>query len=449
MATAAALTGPPGLGLRTFRALARDELAFFVDIPRRYGDLARFRLGPYVWYVVNDPTLVEDVLVHDAAGYTKGLALQRARLLLGDGLITSEDPLHARQRRLAAPAFSPRRIAGYGATMTAAATAAGDRWDDGATVDVARDMTRLTLEIVMTALFGADVDAATSDRVGRSLTDVLEAFDLLVTNPLGPVVQHVPTRRVRRFRAARAELDAFIARVAAARRHDAATRDDLLSAYLTARDGAPGDDGGMSDALLRDELMTLILAGHETTTNWLTWTWLALAENRAVEARVHEELARELGDGPVTVEDLPRLRYSAAMLEEALRLYPPVWGIGRRARDDRVLGGHHVPAGSIVTLCQYTVQRDPRWWPDAERFEPERWLGSRDPSRPRGAFFPFADGPRSCLGARFARTEALLALATLARRFRLRRATSGPVAFDAKITLRPRGGLPMRVEARG
>ncbi len=437
--------GPRGLGLREVRAMRRDPLAWFTGLRERYGGLAALRLGPVRYLGVNDPELIRQVLVDDARGYKKGLVLERTRAVLGEGLLTSEGELHRRHARLAAPAFGPRRVAGYHAAMRELADETSAGWRDGQVLDVNVEMTRLTLRIVVRTLFGSGLDPAEADRVGRSLTALLEHFEWLVTHPLGPLRLRIPTPRIRSFRAARASIHDTVAQLVAERTAAGTDGDDLLSALLAARD----EDGrGIDAVLLRDEVVTLLLAGHETTANWLTFCWLALAEHPAVEARVHAELDDVLGAAPVQPGDLERLPYLRAVLEETLRLYPPAWGVGRRALERRSLGGFDVPERAVLGLSQFAVHRDARFWPAPERFDPERWLAPSAERVPRGAFFPFGDGPRRCIGEHFARAEAGIVMATLARTWSLDRVSHEPVELEAKVTLRPRGGLRMRVAAR-
>ena len=437
--------GPRGLGLREVRAMKRDPLAWFAGLRERYGGLAALRLGPVQYLGVNDPELIRQVLVDDARGYKKGLVLERTRAVLGEGLLTSEGELHRRHARLAAPAFGPRRVAGYHAAMRELAEQTSATWRDGQVLDVNVEMTRLTLRIVVRTLFGSGLDSAEADRVGHSLTALLEHFEWLVTHPLGPLRLRIPTPRIRSFRAARASIHDTVAHLVAERSAAGTDGDDLLSALLAARD----DDGrGIDDVLLRDEVVTLLLAGHETTANWLTFCWLALAEHPAVEARVHAELDDVLGAAPVQPGDLERLPYLRAVLEETLRLYPPAWGVGRRALERRTLGGFDVPARAVLGLSQFAVHRDARFWPAPERFDPERWLSPSAERVPRGAFFPFGDGPRRCIGEHFARAEAGIVMATLARAWSLDRVSHEPVELEAKVTLRPRGGLRVRIARR-
>ena len=432
------LPGPGGIGLGTLRAIGRDPIGFYSSLPRRYGDLVRFRLGPYTWIVVNDPALIERVLVDDAPGYTKGVATQRLRLALGDGLLTSEDPLHARQRRLTAPGFAPRRLDAYASAMTRIARETVSAWRDGGVVDAAREMSGLTLRVVVATLFGSGLDAATTNRVVAALTETLEAFDALVWHPAGPLLARLPTRRRRRFVAARAELDAVVGSLIEARRRSG-PGEDLLSELVAVRD----DEGGIASTLLRDEVMTLVLAGHETTANWLSFALYAIASDGTLAARARSELDAVLGGREPGPADASRLPFLRSLLEETLRLYPPAWGIGRRAASDRELGGYRIAKGSVISISQIVVHRDERWWPDPLRFDPERFSSGTRPRR--GAYFPFADGPRKCIAEGFARLEGLLVLATILQRVRVETVSDAGVALDPKVTLRPRGGLPLRI----
>ena len=446
-AHAAALPEPPGphpaLSLLRFPLFRRDPLAVFRRMAARHGDVSTFRLGPRRFYLLNHPDLVRDVLVTHHRTFIKSYALQRARVLLGTGLLTSEGELHLRQRRLAQPAFHRERIAAMGQAMASAASAAAGRWRAGMEVDAAREMNRLTLAIAGTTLLGADVEGE-ADEIGRALTDALGLFDRL-HNPFAPLLERLPVPATRRMRAARARLDATIHRIIAERRASGEDRDDLLGMLLAARD-EQGDGGGMTDAQLRDELLTLFLAGHETTANALGWTWHLLARNPEAEARLHEELRTVLGGRVPTADDVPRLPFTRAVLAEAMRIWPPAWTIGREPLEDYGAGGYRVRAGSIVLLSPFLVHRDPRWWDAPEAFRPERWMEDGfEATLPRFAYFPFGGGPRKCIGEGFAWMESVLVLATLASRWRLRHTADARVAPEPRITLRPTG-LRMRVE---
>ena len=445
----ATLSTAPGPALRypfaNWLSLRRNPLEFLEGLARDYGDVSRFRLGPVFVYLVNDPELIRTVLVTRADAYHKGRALERAKRLLGEGLLTSEESVHLRQRRLMQPAFHRERISGYGETMVRYAERATERWKAGETIDVHREMVGLTLAIVGKTLFDADVEGE-ADEIGGALTEVMELFQRLLMVPFGELLEKLPLPSTRRFERARGRLDATIGRLIAERRRNPRDRTDLLTLLILAQD-TEGDGGGMSDAQLRDEAMTIFLAGHETTANALTWTWHLLSQNPEVEARLHEELDRVLGERAPGVSDLPRLRYTEMVLSEAMRLYPPAWIVGRRAVVDHELGGYRIPAGSILLLSQWITHRDPRFFPDPLRFDPMRFTPEANAARPKFAYFPFGGGPRVCIGEGFAWMEGVLLLATIARRWRFSRADSA-VTPAALITLRPKGGLPMRIDRR-
>jgi cytochrome P450 len=438
--------GPPRpYPFANWLALQRNPLEFLEKVAR-YGDVARFRLGPVFVYLVNDPELIRSVLVTRADAYHKGRALERARRLLGQGLLTSEDAVHLRQRRLMQPAFHRDRIAGYGGTMMRYAARSADRWKAGERIDVHREMVGLTLAIVGKTLFDADVEEE-ADEIGKALTEALELFQRLLMVPYGEFLEKLPIPSTLRFRSARGRLDATIARLIAERRRNPKDRTDLLTLLLLAQD-TEGDGGGMTDTQLRDEAMTIFLAGHETTANALTWTWHLLAQNPEAEVRLHEELDRVLDGRDPGVADLPRLRYTEMVLSESMRLFPPAWILGRRAIVDHDLGGYRIPAGSIVLLSQWITHRDARFFPDPLRFDPQRFTPEAQASRRKFSYFPFGGGPRVCIGEGFAWMEGVLVLATIARRWRFLPVDGIPVMPAAMITLRPKSGLPMRIEPR-
>ncbi|HEX7241231.1 MAG TPA: cytochrome P450 [Longimicrobiaceae bacterium] len=432
----------PGGHLLAFR---RDALGMLERTARDHGDVASLRFGPRHVTLVSHPELVREVLVARHRSFVKSYALQRARVLLGEGLLTSEEPLHLRQRRLAQPAFHRERIAAYAAAMTAHAERTADRWRDGAEVDVAREMMRLTLEIAGKTLFGADVGGE-ADEISAALDGAMALYRRL-TNPLGPLLDRLPTPATLRMRRARARLDATIYRMIAERRRDGGDRGDLLSMLLLAQDDE-GDGGGMTDLQLRDEALTAFLAGHETTGNALAWTWHLLGHHPEAEAALHAELDAVLGGRLPTVDDLPALPRTRAVLAESMRLFPPAYALGREPREDVELGGFRAPRGSIVLMSQWVVHRDPRWWDDPLRFDPGRWTPEAEAALPRFAYFPFGGGPRKCIGEGFAWTEGILVLATLARRWRARPVPGHRVETDPMITLRQRNGIRVRLERR-
>ncbi len=415
--------------------LQRDPLAFFLRAQAAHGDVVRFSFGRETVYLLSHPDLVRDVLLTQAQRFHKGLGLERARLLLGEGLLTSEEGLHLRQRRLIQPAFHRGRIATYATAMVDAALATAERWAEGTELDVTKEMARLTLRAVAKTLFDADVEGAAAD-IGQALTDTLGLFGAL-SLPFGNLILLLPLPAVRRFRRGRARLDAEVKRIITERSAEGEDRGDLLSMLLAARD----EDGQpMSDAQLRDEAMTLFLAGHETTANGLAWAFHLLAENPGVEGALHQELQAVLGGRRPGPEDVSRLPVTTAVFSEALRLYPPAYVLGRRATEPVTLSdGTHVPEGALVVLSPYVVHRDPRWFPEPLRMDPERWTAEAKASRHRFAYFPFGAGTRSCVGEAFAWMEGTLMLAVLASRWSLRAVTGQEVRTEPRITLRPRG----------
>jgi cytochrome P450 len=426
--------------------MRRDPLGFLTRAAREYGDVARFRMGPIDLHLINRPDWIRDVLVTNAASFHKGRGLERAKRLLGQGLLTSEDPVHLRQRRMIQPAFHHQRISSYGAAMVELADRLAGRWAAGETRDVAHEMTRLTLAIVGRTLFDADVETE-ADEIGAALTAAMQLFGRSIALPYFEILDRLPLPSNRRFDRARARIDATIARLISERRRSPGRGSDLLSLLVEASD-TEGDGSRMSDAQVRDEAITIFLAGHETTANALAWTWYLLSQNPEAEARLHAELDAVLGDRAPAVEDLPRLRYAESVLAESMRLYPPAWILGRRVLTPYAVGGFDIPAGSIVVVCQWVTHRDARYFPDPERFDPERWRPEIRDARPKFSYFPFGGGPRVCIGEGFAWMEGVLVLATIARRWRPRLAAGQKIVPAPSITLRPRHGIRMVLEPR-
>jgi cytochrome P450 len=442
-------TYPPGPKRRllggNFIAFRRAALDFLQRLARDYGDIVYFRMGPQDVFFLNHPDYVKDVLVTHHQNFIKGRALQRAKRLLGEGLLTSEGDFHRRQRRLAQPAFHRPRIAAYANVMTDFGARTGGRWRDGETLDISHEMMRLTLAIVGKTLFDADVEDEAQE-IGQALTDVMNLFDVLLL-PFSEYLDKLPLPQTRRFQRARDRLDATIYRMIEERRRRPQDRGDLLSMLLLAQD-EEGETGQMTDEQVRDEALTIFLAGHETTSNALTWTWYLLSQHPEVETRLHEEIDAVLGSRLPGVDDVPRLRYTEMVLAESMRLYPPAWAIGRLAINDYEVGGYRVPAGSLVLLSQYVMHRDSRYYPDPTRFDPERWTPLARESRPQYAYFPFGGGTRRCIGEGFAWMEGILLIATLARHWRLRLVPDHPVELQPVITLRPKHGMRMTVSRR-
>jgi cytochrome P450 len=440
---------PPGprrnIPLAGLLAYRKGPLPFFQNLAARYGDISYFRLGPQGAFFLNHPDYVRDVLVTNNQNFMKGLALQRAKRLLGEGLLTSEGEFHRRQKRLAQPAFHRARIASYAGAMTDYALQACAPWRDGDTVDMSEEMMRLTLAIVGRTLFDADV-VSDAQEVGEAMTVVMDLFNTIAI-PFFEVLQKFPLPQFRRFDKARAKLDAIIFRLIEERRRSGEDRGDLLSMLLLAQD-TEGDGGAMTDAQLRDEVMTIFLAGHETTANALTWTWYLLSQNPEAEAKLHAELDRLLAGRLPNFEDVAQLKYTEMVLTESMRLFPPAWALGRIALDDFEIAGYVIPKKSIVLMSQFVMHHDPRYFADPMKFDPERWIPEAREARPQFSYFPFGGGPRRCIGEGFAWMEGILLLATIAQKWRMRLVPNHPVALKPVITLRPKHGMRMTVGKR-
>jgi cytochrome P450 len=427
--------------------MRRDPLGLLTDVAREYGDAARLRIGAATIFVFSHPDLVREVLVTRNRSFIKTRVMRRTRRLLGEGLLTSEDDVHLRQRRLAQPAFHRDRIAGYARTMVDDAERLAVGWRDGQELDIHREMMRLTLHIAGKTLFGAEVGAAQAAEIGEALDAALRLFRRALV-PFADLIDRLPLPSNRRFFRSRDRLDGMIYRMILQRRASAEDTGDLLSMLILARD-AEADGGTMSDEQVRDEAVTLLLAGHETTANALAWTWYLLARHPAAEEALHAEVDSVLGGRLPTADDLPRLPYTRAVLAESMRLFPPAWVISREAVEDLEIGGVAVPRGTMIFLSEWVIHRDPRFWDEPERFLPERWLDGLAERLPRFAYFPFGGGTRKCIGEAFAWTEGMLVLATLSRRWRLRLLPGQRVEPLPLITLRPRHGIGVRVEGRG
>ena len=452
MATTTLPPGPPAHPLLGhLPGYQRDPLGFITRVAREHGDIVplrfgiQMRVGPMRGGVlISHPDYIEQVLVTENQKYIKPIFIRGLAPLTGNGLLNSEGDFWLRQRRLIQPAFHRKRIATYAATMTDYAERRLATWRDGETRDIHHEMMALTLEIVAKTLFGAEVSDAV-DEVGAALEVALEGLEAKYQSLMLFVPHAVPTPGHRRITAAVRRLDAIVYQIIDARRAEGATGDDLLSTLLRAQ----AEDGSrMTDQQLRDEVMTLFLAGHETTALALSWTWLLLAQRPEAEARLHAELAAALDGRAPAPDDMARLPYTEAVINESLRLYPPAWIISREARVDTEIGGYPIHAGQSVSMSQWVTHRDPRYFERPDDFVPERWLDGLAKRLPRFAYFPFGGGPRLCVGGAFATMEATLLLATIAQRYHLRLALDQPVVPSPAVTLRPRHGLRMTLTSR-
>lgn len=436
--------GPKGRWLIGVTPLTSgDRLKAMTDWAREYGDIYHCRFLGYHVYFLNRPEYIEQVLVTHQRKFMKGRALQANRELFGNGLLTSEGDFWQRQRKLSQPAFHRARIQGYAKTMVECTQSAIEGWSAGDERDIHQDMMALTLDIAARTLFSVEIG-----EMGARIRDALEELLEVSARPeriLKPL-RMVSWRSEGKYRRAIAELDKIVYGIIAERRASGRDTGDLLSMLLAARD----DEGnGMSDQQLRDELLTLLLAGHETTALALSWTWSLLAKHPDVERLLHQEVDSALAGAAPRVEDLPRLPYAEKVVKEALRLYPPAYVILRLALEPVEIAGYALPAGSSVGMSPWVVHHDARYFPEPEKFAPERWTESFAQKLPRFAYFPFGGGPRICIGAQFAMMEAVLVLATIASRYRLRVAAEQKVELFPSITLRPKNGIRATVETRG
>jgi len=419
---------------------------------RRYGRAAHYRILFRDVVLFNDPADIREVLIDKAASFGKDRTQKRMKILLGEGLITSDGERHKRGRRIAAPAFHRQRIQRYATQIVDLADAVSRAWQPGQPIDIAAEMMRLALQITARTLFDTEVTAEIQV-INDQVNIVMDLYNYLIAMPRAELLLDSPLPAMRRFRHAKARLDEVVDLMIERRRSETSSeggleeRGDLLSMLLAARDDQAENDQAEGNGLslsadeARDQVLTLFLAGYETVANLLAWTWFLLGQNPLAEERLHDELELVLaGRGP-TLEDMPRLEYTAMVLAESMRLYPPAWAMGREVLEDVSIGPYRLPKGAMVFFSQYIVQRDPRWFPHPERFAPERFTAEAKAARPRFAYFPFGGGGRQCIGESFAWMEATLALATIAQRWRLALVPGQNIEPQPKITLRPQNGI--------
>jgi len=440
-----ALPGPKGGYLfGSVAAFRRDQLAFYASCAREYGDVVQTRMGPYRILLIYHPDAIEELLVTRSRDFIKSPGVQLLRPLLGDGLLLSEGDTWLRQRRLVQPAFHRQRVAGYGDVMTAFAERHVATWKDGYVIEAHAEMMALTQAIVGKTLFDADV-SGDAHEAGQAAKVLAEDFGARMAS-FRLMPYWLPTPRNFRWRRAVRRLDAIVHRIIAARRSSPEDRGDLLSMLMQAQDA---DDGSrMTARQVRDEVMTIFLAGHETTAVALSWTWYLLAQHPDADARLADELRHVLGGRAPSVADLPRLRYAGMAVTESMRLYPPAYGIGRQATRATEIAGQVIAPGDIFIAPTWVVHRDRRWFEEPEAFRPERWAGDLAQRLPRFAYFPFGGWPRQCIGNSFAQMEAVLLLATIAQRFRLSLVPGQRITPTPYITLRPEPGIRMLLARR-
>ena len=445
-ARAARPPGPKGTPIMgVMREFNRDQLGFIEHCAQKYGDVVwmRFLYVPAIF--LYHPDDVEYVLVTNSRNFIKSMSLRSNffQRLVGNGLLTSQGDEWKRQRRLSQPAFHRERVASYGNTMVDYTKRLAYKWREGETRDIHRDMMRLTLEIVVQCLFSADVSHDV-DEVGATLKELVKPFASQAT--LKWILNNrLPTPAHLRFHALARKIDNVVYRIISERRATGKDAGDLLSMLLATRD----EDGSqMNDRQLRDEVMTLFLAGHETTALTLAWSWYLLGTHPEAEGKFHAELDEVLGDRAPNAADLPRLKFTEQIARESMRLYPPAYGLGREAIDDCEIGGYRVPAGTQVFMFQWAAQRDPRFYDEPLLFRPERWTEDFIEQLPKYAYFPFGGGPRACIGVSFAMMEIILVLATIGQKFRLEIDRDHPVSIYPAMSLRPKDGIKVIVKNR-
>jgi cytochrome P450 len=440
--------GPPGYPLiGVLPQLRSDPIRTFVDAADRYGDLVYLKAGPYHGFLLSDPADIKHVLQDNARNYHKSPLFDRLRDVVGNGLLTSEDSLWLRQRRLAQPAFHRQRLIGMADAMVACIGEMLERWDGiatrGQTIDVVAEMMTLTQAVIVRTMFSTDLGPAaaivnrTWPIINRRIGETFWATKLETTLPLSAN---------RRFWRALSELDTVVYRIIAERRRTDRDELDLLSMLLSARDEETG--GGMTDRQLRDEVLTMLLAGHETTSLALSWTYYLLAQHPDIERSIADEVDRVIGGGAPGFAHLERLACTRRVIQESLRLYPPGWGFSRQALGDDEIGGYRIPSGSLVYLIPFVVHRRPKLWPNPDRFDPDRFSPEAESARPRFAYIPFGGGPRGCIGSQFAMMEAQLIVAAIAQRYRIQLVPGQNIRPEPLITLHPAPGIRATLEKR-
>jgi cytochrome P450 len=473
-----------------------SPILLFEHLLKTYGNIAHYKFMGTPIVFINDPDYIREILINQASSFVKERTVRRMKILIGEGLITSDDPIHKRQRRIAAPAFHRQRIAAYGDQIVACAATQRETWCPGQQIDIAAASMQLSLEIVARTLF----DTAVTDDI-RSINDevntIMGLYNFIVAFPKIESFLHLPIPRITKFRRAKARLDAIVDRLIREHREAAARgepdKGDLLSMLLSSRDEEDTQHTGMSDEQVRDEVLTIFLAGYETVANGLTWTWYLLSQNPAVEAKLHAELDAVLApssnpssrpeaasfasavEGPAsppprdksacpgtsdtgsqtitqhrlpTLADYPALRYTEQVFAESMRLYPPAWAMGRMSTKPVHLGPYRIPPGAHFFFSQYIMGRDPQYFPDPLRFDPDRFSPENKAARPKFSYFPFGGGNRQCIGESFAWMEGVFSIATIAQRWRMTYLGAAPPEVQAKITLRPKDPLMMQLKLR-
>jgi len=440
---------------KLLRQFMRNPIKTLMETAKTFGDISHFKFGKQHIYLLSNPQYIEDVLIKDHDCFIKSRGLQLSKRLLGEGLLTSEGEFHDRQRRIIQPAFHPNRIKAYGDIMTRFAERMCLRWKDGESLDIHKEMMRITSAIISKTVLGSDIDLE-GDTVNDALLTCMKHLNRLQM-PFGELIEKIPILpSTKGFQVARNELDSIVFKMIKehkdAQKRNLVSINDLLYTLIDAQDSEAGSVK-MPDSQLRDEVMTVFLAGHETTANALTWTFYLLSQYPAVEQRLYDELCLVLlqADGGMripTVDDIPSLEFTEKVLRESMRLYPPAWTIGRQAIRDYFIDKYTIHSGAIILMSQYVMHRDPRYFHDPELFHPDRWTREFKSALPKFSYFPFGGGIRGCVGEPFAWIEGVLLIATVCRHWKMHHHPRHRVELKPLVTLRPKYGMLMTLEQR-
>ena len=432
----------PGEALMRVR---KNALLFLQELAS-LGDVSRLQTGPLPpLYMVNHPELFKEVLITKNDSFIKGRGVQLASFLLGKGLVTNEHESHRKQRKLVLPAFHHSRLTYYGRVIASIAARRTNEWRPNRIITLETEMAALTLDIVAETLFGSKVGSVESSTITTALIDFQDSF-VKIVNPFTEILMKLPLPETRRIKKSRKIVDESIYRIIESHRQHPDKYQDLLSMLLSAQDEETG--AGMDDEQVRDEAITLFIAGHETTAVALTWFWYLLAQHTDVEQRMFKEIDEVTNGRLPSFQDIPKLVYTRQVLSEVLRLYPPAWLLTREAIEDVAIGDYHIPKGATIDMSPYLLHRDGRFWPDPEQFDPDRFSPDRKSQSHKFAYLPFGTGVRGCIGEQFAWTEALLSIAVIAQRWKIRIVEKQPVGIKPVLTLHPDRAFPMRVEQR-
>ena len=462
---------PPGphsiLPNKLLREFVKNPIKTLTEIAYTYGDVAHFKFGRQHVYLLNNPQYIEDMLIRNYRTFIKSRGLQISKRLLGEGLVTSEGDYHDRQRRIIQPTFHPNFIKKCGDIMTGFAVSMCERWEDGIILDIHKEMINVTSAIISNAVLGSNIKSEQGHEVGDALLVCAEYFNRLLM-PFGELIEKIPILPINKgFQRAKKKLDSIVYNMIKEHRENESknvSNTDLLYTLLQAQDTEAGIER-MTDLQLRDEVMTIFLAGHETTANALTWTFYLLSQHPTVEAKLYEELYTVLGNDKrddnsgssssskintriPTIDDVPKLEYTEKIFRESMRMYPPAWIIGRQAITDYKVDKYVIPAGSIILMSQYVMHHNPRYFSDPDNFYPNRWTKETKLHLPRFSYFPFGGGIRGCVGEPFAWMEGILLIATICRQWKMHHDPSHKVELKPLITLRPKYGMRMKLERR-